>query len=147
MAPPGITIDSAADSKSCQSLSFSGLLSVQDMQSKALSVNPNSASAQVQLQALLYQSTQVNHKPGSKGEANSNNQSLKYGNKDGTRVSSKPNHKERNQAKMEHTASNKSFGQKIFLSFVSPCRECRAHQPGIKEPSVAGIKSQTLKSY
>ncbi|KAF2303303.1 hypothetical protein GH714_016490 [Hevea brasiliensis] len=166
-----ISMDVAADSNSCESLSFSGFLSVQDLglkspqtdgiiqirkqnqgfefshiaDSAAQTLNKNCpadisiSGGQLQLQAFLYQSKQVNHKPGSKGATRCNNERLNR------KVSDNPNHKDRNQAKMKHTpASNLSFGQKIFQSFVSPCRECHAHKPSIKAHTAP---KETVKTH
>lgn len=111
MAPPKVSMDRAAE---YHSLSFSGLLSVQDMQSKAPYMTPGSATrnsdasisnGQVQLQALLYESkgaTNSNNNGKTRKSTNDSNNSIE--------VSNKPNHRKRNQAKNEHVASNKSFG-------------------------------------
>lgn len=44
--------------------------------------------------------------------------------KDSTKASPKSNHQFRKKINGEHTVSSSWFGQKLFQSFVSPCREC-----------------------
>ncbi|KAK9267118.1 hypothetical protein L1049_010609 [Liquidambar formosana] len=47
-----------------------------------------------------------------------------------------PNTEVRNQAKKKHSAERPSFGWRIFSSLVSPCRECHAVEPSMKEHTV-----------
>lgn len=122
-----ISIDAAADSSFVDSPSFDDLVCIQDQKSKSASANQidkhdiqfkfthNKSSqdpnTQLQLQDLICQAKQSETK---------------------NQPCYKQNQKVRNQGKKERSGKS-SFGQKLFQSVVSPCRQCRAHQPTIKD--------------
>lgn len=104
-------MDAAADTTSLDSLSFAGLVCIQDQQSKP---PPNRA----------YPST----KDDREFEFVSSTNPLGSGKvSDHERVSRKPS-----QGKKEQSGSRSWFGQKLLQSFVSPCRECHAVRPTTK---------------
>ncbi|KAJ4837556.1 hypothetical protein Tsubulata_046932 [Turnera subulata] len=171
------SFDVSVDSTSSDSLSFAGLLSIQDLQSnippsnttnqtkkqgpdlelngtkqtsaaQSMNKNPTAdmsiSSGQLQLQAFLYSSQQTNmtNKPVPEDETCSNNKRLTDDNTDGTKISQRTTHKERNQAKTRNAGSDSSFGQKIFHTFFSPCRECHAQEPAVRDAHRARKISQ-----
>ncbi|XVE51373.1 hypothetical protein DITRI_Ditri02bG0035000 [Diplodiscus trichospermus] len=158
-----ISMDVAADSSSLDSLSFAGLLCIQDQQSKS----PNRTGYQDNTddQEFEFVSGTLGKSPHNLKEnshpdmlENSDNHHLlplelllksaqsEAANKPGykksrppslgshanqTIVSHETNEEAKNQVKRKQAAS-RSFGQKLFQSFVSPCRECHAVRPTMK---------------
>lgn len=58
---------------------------------------------------------------------------------DSAKTSPRSNHQVRKKANREDTVSSSWFGQKLFQSFVSPCRECHV-KPTMKEDSKGPVK-------
>ncbi|KAJ7968591.1 Zinc finger, RING/FYVE/PHD-type [Quillaja saponaria] len=168
--------DVAADSRSLDSLSFSGFLSSQDQQPKPPSNNqfseinkqdsefefgdsrgrPNSIAAdpikrspadllisnyQIQPQAPIHQPEQspLTNNTTSLGTLLSPHSSKRssYSKEEGQKDCNKPHHKMSKEVNKECTAPRSWFGQKVFQSFVSPCRECRAVEPTAKGHTIA----------
>lgn len=164
-----ISMDVAADSSSpdSDSLSFAGLVCIQDQQSKSStervylnnkddqefefvsgtpSTSPHSLkknchpdmiipNSHLPLKFLL-KSAQATNKPcykqsGASSLGSSRNTPIDN-HADHTKVSHKSNQEGKNQVRKNQTATRPSFGQKLFQSFVSPCRECRAVKPTVK---------------
>lgn len=160
-----ISMDTAADSCSLNSFSFSGLLCVQDQQSKSLPTNranqihkqgtefefghttPQSivtdpikhypadlliSNGQIIPKAIVLQSTQhvLTNQPCIKDSVRAACTSSKRStdNTGGTETA-KPNPEFGNQEKKENPAPGSWFGQKIFKSFLFPCKECRVSKP------------------
>ncbi|WRX26385.1 hypothetical protein QQP08_018872 [Theobroma cacao] len=164
-----ISMDVAADSSSLNSLSFSGLVCIQDQQSKS---PPNRAyqnnkddqefefvsgtsphnlknshpdmvisdSHLLPLEFLLKSGqSQAAKKPGNKQlrPASPGSSKMPIGNHaNHSKDSHRSNRKVINQVKKGSTSSRSWFGQKLFQSFVSPCRECHAVRPTMKAHTV-----------
>lgn len=151
-----VSKETKANNGSLDSLSFTDLVCIQDQQSKSIptmqinkhnhefefstatpgprSITQNSPAVelipnnQLQLHAFLCQSKQshMNNLPCYKETSPSSQDSHSRN------VSQKSNHEVRNQANKGCTAKSSSFAEKLFQSFVSPCRECHACQPTVK---------------
>lgn len=134
-------MDAAADSCSLNSFSFSGLLCVQDQQSKSL---PTNRANQIHKQGTEFEfghttsqsivTDPIKHYPADqpciKDSARAARTSSKRStdNTGGTETA-KPNPEFGNQEKKENPAPRSWFGQKIFKSFLFPCKECRVSKP------------------
>ncbi|XP_021294571.1 putative E3 ubiquitin-protein ligase RING1a [Herrania umbratica] len=83
--------------------------------------------------------SQAANKPGNKQlrPASSGSSKMPIGNHaDHSKDSHRSNRKVINQVKKGSTSSRSWFGQKLFQSFVSPCRECHAVRPTMKAHTV-----------
>lgn len=151
-----VSKETKANNSSLDSLSFTDLVCIQDQQSESIptnqigkhnhefefstaipsprSITQNSPAVELipnnhlQLHAFLCQSKQshVNNMPCYKEKLPSSQDSH------GRKVSQTSIHEVRNQANKVCTAKSSSFAEKLFRSFVSPCRECHACQPTVK---------------
>lgn len=153
------SVDIAADSSSCDSLSFAGLLSIQDLRSMS---SQTDAVIQIKRQEQEFEFDHIT--PDSAAQAPSKTcpanisvsrgqlllqeflyQSKQVKHKPGSKGATRSNNKRlidgnNNNTKVSdnqnHKAvSNLSLGQ-ILQSFVSPCKECHAHKPSIKAHTV-----------
>ncbi|OMO65197.1 hypothetical protein COLO4_31435 [Corchorus olitorius] len=161
-----ISIDLASDSSSLDSLSFAGLVCIQDQQSKSptdivyqnnkddqefefvsgtqsrspQNLQKNCNGHLLPLEFLLKsrqsQATNEQDYKQSRTASLSSSKTPMDNHVNHTKVSNRSNQKVKNQVKKESTAPRSSFGLKLFHSFVSPCRECSAASPTIKAHTV-----------
>lgn len=153
-----ISVDVAADKGSADSLSFAGLICIQDQQSKS---TPIISTNQIKeddpefefshTRPHLTATDPIKYSPPDLLISNGRNESCVVtqssrgslpttrgrsrrpgDNTGGMRVTFKPNHEVKIQANKERTAASSGFGRKLFQSFVSPCRQCRAITPTTK---------------
>lgn len=172
-----ISVDVAADARSLDSLSFAGLVCIQDQQWKSASTDtanqiqkedsefefsqsrptfktataptndfPSNlliSDGQLLSQTSLSQSKQhyaINQQHYRGSVPATRNISKRSSCKTGvdTEVSDRQYQEQRNQVKKEQTASKSCFGQKVFESFLSPCRECQAADSTVKAHKLRG---------
>ncbi|KAM3700356.1 hypothetical protein ACB098_05G090100 [Castanea mollissima] len=149
---------------SAESLSFAGLVCIQDQQSQSPNISANQINKQdpefefgrsrpdlnatdpikyfpadllmsddkIQPEAFLLQSKRFHLITQSSQDLFSRRSS---DNTSCMKVSDKPNHMVNNQEN-KHTAERSSFGRKLFQTFLSPCKQCRAITPTVKVHTV-----------
>lgn len=148
-----ISVDVAADEGSADSLSFAGLICIQDQQSKSTPIISTNqikeddpefefSHTRPHLTAtdpikysppdLLNESCVVTQSSRGSLPTTRGHSRRPDDNTGGMRVTSKQNHEVRIQANKERTAASSGFGRKLFQSFVSPWRQCRAITPTTK---------------
>ncbi|KAA8515227.1 hypothetical protein F0562_018543 [Nyssa sinensis] len=166
--PKKMCLDVAADMGSADSLSFAGLVCVQDQHLKSqprhvLPLPPGKNATRIQIQDpefelgqstpgstanspdknsladLLFSNGQLlpqgvpfqsNHSPVSKHVSfTDSSPTTRSSSKRSSDNESGPNKASRNQTNKDRTTASQSFGQKIFRSFATPCRNCRALEP------------------
>lgn len=171
-----ISKDAAADNSSAESLSFAGLVCIQDQQSQSPNISANRIHKQdpefefgrtrpdlnatdpikyfpadllisddkIQPEAFLLQSKRSHLITQSSQDvllaqdslpATRSSSRRSSANTSGMKVSDKPNHMVNNHEN-RHTAERPSFGRKIFQTFLSPCRQCRAITPTVKAHAI-----------
>lgn len=166
------TFDVAANASSFDSLSFAGFLCIQDQKPKSPNSNqihnedldfefsqakqestandPNKYSpadplisnGMIMPQTFLLQSKQhpKTNKPHQKGSFPATSvDSKRSRDRTGAKEVSDKQKKE-----LKHSTSKSGFGWKIFKSFASPCRECKAATPTVKTQT---IPRESLKLY
>ncbi|KAB2007439.1 hypothetical protein ES319_D10G030400v1 [Gossypium barbadense] len=124
-----ISMDVAADNTSLDSLSFAGLVCIQDQQSKPPPHTAYHSNKDDQEFEFISGTNPLgSSKVSIENHATDHERSVS---------------REPNQGKKEQSASRSWFGQKLLLSFVSPCRECHAVRPTTKPhtgPQESSIK-------
>lgn len=146
-----ISVDVAADEGSADSLSFAGLICIQDQQSKLPPIikedDPEFEFSHTRPHLTASDSIKYSP-PDDLLVSNGRNESSSRGSSpatrgysrrpDGMKIKFKPNHEVRIQANTERTAASSGFGRKLFQSFFSPCRQCHAITPTAKAHTAPG---------
>lgn len=155
-----ISVDVAADKGSAESLSFAGLICIQDQQSKSppiISTNHIKKDDQEfefsHTRPHLTATDPIKYSPPDLLVSNGRNESCivtqsprgslpatrgRSRRPGGMKVTFKQNDEVRIQANKERTVASSGFGRKLFQSFVSPCRQCRAITPTAKAHTAPG---------
>jgi hypothetical protein len=152
-----ISVDVAAGKGSDDSLSFAGLICIQDQQSKLPPIikedDPEFEFSHTRPHLTASDSIKYSP-PDDQLVSNGWNESSSRGSSlatcgrsrrpGGMKVTFKQNHEVRIQVNKERTAASSGFGWKLLQSFFSPCRQCPANAitPTAKSAYCARRKSE-----